>query len=186
MKFRHQEKLKGTIPPIDLTDRFTRRQFAAEYSQSAYEAMLREERAVGYYLKAPSLQLKPAQRKGMIVLIEDLQRRRGYKLDSFYLAVSIADHYLATMGREGKPPPCLLTLAITSLLIAAKIEEPHMPRFENMTHLLRAEHGVDLSVDAVTDFEHTIMVALDFQLRYTSPGHFLDRYQRLFALDREA
>ena len=90
--------------------------------------MLAEEKAVGCYLKLPSLELKPGQRKGMVILIEDLQKGRGYKLESFYLAVSIADHYLSTLGLRGMSVPCLLTLAVTSLLIAAKIEEPHMPR----------------------------------------------------------
>ena len=55
--------------------------------------------------KLSSLALKPGQRKGMMVLIEDLQKGRGYKLETFYLAVSLADHYLATMAREEKPAP---------------------------------------------------------------------------------
>ena len=59
----------------------------------------------------------------MVILIEDLQKSRGYKLDTFYLAVSIADHYLISMATQEKEVPCLLTLAVTSLLIAAKIEE---------------------------------------------------------------
>ena len=55
MNVRHQELLKMTIPAMDLTDRFNKRQFAPEYSQSAYITMLEEESAVGCYLKSPSL-----------------------------------------------------------------------------------------------------------------------------------
>ena len=59
----------------------------------------------------------------MVILIEDLQKSRGYKSDTFYLAVNIADNFLCQRAREDQPAPCLLTLAVTSVIIAAKIEE---------------------------------------------------------------
>ena len=108
---------------------------------------------------------------------------RKYGIETFYLAVNVADHFLSNMARMSRPAPCLLTLAVTSLLIAAKIEEPHSPRFENMTQLLKDKHGVTLSTETLLAFEHTIITTLDFRLRYASPVQFLERYQRLFALD---
>ena len=138
--------------------------------------MLEEESAVGCYLKSASLELKPGQRKGMVILIEDLQKSRGYKLETFYLAVSIADNYLIIMDTYNMEAPCLLTLAVTSLLIAAKIEEQHMPRVLNMTDLLLDKHGVIISEEAILEFEHTIMSTLDFKLRFTSPIAFLERF----------
>lgn len=148
--------------------------------------MLEEESAVGCYLAAPSLKLKTGQRKGMVILIEDLQKSRGYKPDTFFLAVNIADNFLSKRARENRPAPCLLTLAVTSVIIAAKIEEQNMPRILNMTDLLYEKHGVAISEETILSFEFTILSYLDFRLRYTSPVHFLERYQRIFGLDKEA
>ena len=58
----------------------------------------------------------------MIHLIEDLNTMRKYKLETFYLAVNIADHYLMNLALYGKAAPDLVLLGTTSLFIAAKIE----------------------------------------------------------------
>ena len=58
----------------------------------------------------------------MILLIEDLYKSRSYKLETFYLAVSIADHYLMKLASQYRPAPCLVHLGATVLLVAAKIE----------------------------------------------------------------
>ena len=58
----------------------------------------------------------------MIHLIEDLNTKRNYKLETFYLAVNIADHYLMNLALEGREAPDLVLLGTTSLLLAAKIE----------------------------------------------------------------
>ena len=61
-----------------------------------------------------------------------------------------------------------------------------MPRILNMTDLLYDKHGVALSEEAILKFEFTILSYLDFKLRYTNPVYFLERYQRIFGLDKEA
>ena len=48
--------------------------------------------------------------------------------------MSIADRYLNALGKEKYPK--LVFLAITALLMAAKIEEPFSPRIRNMLKLL--------------------------------------------------
>ena len=169
-----------------MADRFSRRQFAPEFSQHAYQTMLAEEKAVGCYLSSPSLKLKTGQRKGMVILIEDLQKSRRYKADTFYLAVNIADNFLSQKARENEPAPCLLTLAVTSVIIAAKIEEKNMPRIANMTDLLYDKHSVTITEETILQFEFTILSYLDFKLRYANPVHFLERFQRSFGLDKEA
>ena len=58
----------------------------------------------------------------MIHLIEDLNTIREYKLESFYLAVHIADHYLMSLALNKKAAPDLILLGTTSLFLAAKIE----------------------------------------------------------------
>ena len=121
-----------------------------------------------------------------MILIEDLQKSRGYKPDTFFLAVNIADNFLSKRAHEEQPAPCLLTLAVTSVIIAAKIEEKNMPRILNMTDLLYEKHGVAISEETILKFEFTILSYLDFNVRYTNPVHFLERYQRIFGLDKEA
>ena len=65
---------------------------------------------------------------------------------------------------------------MTSVIIAAKIEEKNMPRILNMTDLLYDKHGVALSEETILKFEFTILSYLDFKLRYTNPVYFLERY----------
>lgn len=37
----------------------------------------------------------------MVILIEDLHRHKGYKIDTLFLAVSVADRYLVNLAVEG-------------------------------------------------------------------------------------
>ena len=105
-------------------DNYVKRQFAPEYSQAAYETMLSQEYAIGSYITThgQTLSITAAQRKRMVILIEDLHRHKGYKIDTLFLAVSIADRYLVNMAVEGQKAPCLVTLGVTCLLMAAKLE----------------------------------------------------------------
>ena len=48
---------------------------------------------------------------------------KNYKDDTYTLAVSLADRYLAFLtDQEDSQPPCRVILAVTCLLIAAKVE----------------------------------------------------------------
>lgn len=71
MKFRVQKILQSTLPDVDLEDYDlqTKRQFAAEYSQSCYVNMLENENnAVGNYLaQENALKITSKQRDAMIV-----------------------------------------------------------------------------------------------------------------------
>ena len=133
MESRVKANLSDTIPRIDFQDTLpllnaTRRQTAPEYSQSCYKTLLDQEVVVGNYFeksiaanKKPLISIK--ERKRMIVLIETLQQMKNYKDDTFFLAVSLADRYFACLtDQEDAKPPCRVILAVTCLLIAAKIE----------------------------------------------------------------
>ena len=144
---RWQKALSEAIPAIDMQDaspcgpgmdNYTKRQFAPEYSQAAYETMLSQEYAIGSYISThgQTLSITAAQRKRMVILIEDLHRHKGYKIDTLFLAVSIADRYLVNMAVEGQKAPCLVTLGVTCLLMAAKLEQPMHPSFNIMIRLL--------------------------------------------------
>ena len=73
----------------------------------------------------------------MINLIEDLYLLRQYYLETFYLAVSIADRYLVNLTLKEENAPCLVTLGVTSLLLAAKIEQHKSPSFLIMRNVLK-------------------------------------------------
>lgn len=57
----------------------------------------------------------------MVLLIEDLCLLKDYKPETLYMAVSLADRYLVHIAVEGKTAPCLITLAVVCLLMAAKL-----------------------------------------------------------------
>ena len=58
----------------------------------------------------------------MVLLIEKLSIAKNYKKETYYLAVSIADRYLVYVVVSEKEAPCLVTLAVTCILMAAKLE----------------------------------------------------------------
>ena len=65
--------------------------------------MLEQEQALGDYLKEnTTLQIHSEQRKRMVILIEELVRKRRYRRETLFLAVSLADRYLVTLSVAGK------------------------------------------------------------------------------------
>jgi len=64
------------------------------------------------------------------------KRKDGYKQETMHLAGNIADRYLACLARSGKKAPNLNELAVITLLMAAKIEQPISPSFNRMINLL--------------------------------------------------
>ena len=86
--------------------------------------MRRQEEAIGDYTiyEACSLKITNHARQQMVLLIEELHAIKQYKIETLYLAVSLADRYLVYIALSEKEPPCLVTLAVTCILLAAKIE----------------------------------------------------------------
>ena len=81
--------------------------------------------------------------------------------------------------------PCLYTLAVTCLLMAAKIAQPVSPSFTRMICILGAQ-GITVEKKKIIDLEEKILKALDFSLRIVTPIDFLDRFSRLLGIDQEA
>ena len=86
--------------------------------------MLKNEFAIGDYISQNISRIATSkQRRILIALIEDLHRAKKYKEDALFLAISIADRYLAYLSvQKQKQTPCLTHLAVISLLLAAKLE----------------------------------------------------------------
>ena len=77
----------------------------------------------------------------MVLLIEDLCIIKKYKLETLFLAVSIADRFLASQAIQGKIAPCLISLALTSLLLAAKLEQPVAPSFTRLIRVFAEKYN---------------------------------------------
>ena len=61
---------------------------------------------------------------------------KDYKLETLFQAVGLADKYLASIVDKGIEAPCLVNVAVTSVLMAAKLEEAIQPCFDIMINLL--------------------------------------------------
>lgn len=86
--------------------------------------MLSNEFAIGDYISfaANKLLVQEQARRHMITLLEDLNKNKQYKEETLYLAASLADRYLVNLAVKGEKAPCLITLAVISTLMAAKLE----------------------------------------------------------------
>ena len=87
--------------------------------------MLKEEQSIGDYTVESFgfVQVSNAERQLMIEMIEEIYLLKKYRrLETLYLAVSLVDRYLAHQIVHGFEKPCLITLVVTCVLIAAKLE----------------------------------------------------------------
>lgn len=166
------------------------RQFAAIYSQSCYINMLmKDNRVIGdYTLYLPYIRDHDRQR--MVLLMERIHAMNDFKVETFYTAISLADRYLMIFvtNRVVKSTsafgdvPCLTTLAVTCLMMASKLEEKVIPSISNIA----SKSSMTNKKQSIISMEKKIVLALDFDFAYASPVTFLERYQRLFAVDQEA
>ena len=141
--------------------------------------MISNEYIVGNYVQNKCLVIKGSQRKAMVTLIEDLNLFQEYKLETFYLAVSIADNYLKRLAISNQKAPCLALLGVTCLFIAAKIEQHVVP---SSTNLINATHGAQFSSVDMHKLESLILYELDFDVRFVTPIDLLSRFLKLMCV----
>ena len=114
------------------------RQFAPEYSQDSYLEMLSKDYAIGNYVRRLGHErFTNEDRERLINIIQELNRKKEYKVETLHLAGSIADRYLKiVLSSNDQPIPNLFALAATCMLMAAKLEQPISPSFNRMVALL--------------------------------------------------
>lgn len=78
-----------------------------------------------------------------------------------------------------------MTLAVVSVLIAAKIEQPIAPSFYRILKLVKDEWDLGLEKKTLKDLEENILCELDFTVAKTNPLFYLERYLRIFDLHLE-
>lgn len=185
MNRRWKQIIEKVLPAIDIIDLSAehdyyyskKRQFAPEYSQSSYLTMLSKEFSIGDYVgfAACRLEVQEEARRHMITLLEDLNNVKQYKEETLFLAASIADRYLVNLAVKGEKAPCLITLAVISTLMAAKLEQPIQPSYKRMCRLVNDEWKIEIERQALYDMEESIIRMLDFDLHYCGPIPFLER-----------
>lgn len=197
MELRWLKSLQGGLPEVDIQDVHALlgdpqagRQFAAEYSQSSYEEILTQDYAIGDYLRrqadasgAPSNIFSYEDRERLVSIVQDLHKKKEYKVETLHLASSIADRYLSIILSKGKSVPNLFALGATVMLMAAKVEQPISPSFNRMIALLPQTEQRRISKQDLINLEEQILLTLEFQIHYVGPIPFLERYQRLLSLD---
>ena len=176
--------LQQSIPQLDYIDMLENREFAPEYAQKAYEHAVKGEVAIGnYFVESPKFESSPAHRKEMILLIELLNTKKSYKLETFFLAVNIADRFLEALATQGSDAPSHVLLALTAIMIAGKSNESLRPSYEYTALLLPEPLQAKVSLQQFINLEIRVLNQLQFDLTFDSPLFFLDRYLHLFGLD---
>ena len=77
----------------------------------------------------------------------------------------------------------MIILAVTCLLLAAKLEEHVSPSYEKMIYIVKSLHEVSIKKIEIRDLEEQIIKRLDFGLRDIYSIQFLERYVRLMGFD---
>lgn len=151
--------------------------------------MHRREKKTGNYFLLPTCTFAEmgnirGARETMVYLIEEIHSLKGYREQTFYLAVAIADRYLKEVAVRGLSAPKIVPLGMVALLLAAKVNESMIPNFKNMVYLINIRQRNLLSLEDLIGLEREILTRLDFGIHLETPDNFLDRYSQLFHLDR--
>ena len=92
------------------------------------------------------------------------------------MACSLADRYLVNIAVTRQKAPCLIRLAIVCTLMSAKLEQPISPSFKRMVRLVEDEWNVVVEKADLIALEEKIIKTLDYEMHYTCPIIFLERY----------
>ena len=140
--------------------------------------MIKKEFAIGNYTVecGTPMKITAQQRRYMIAIIEELHRAKGYKDETLLLAVSVADRYLVNLTVLSRQPPDLTSLAVISLLLGAKLEQPMHPSFNIMIKLLYEKQRIVVKKETLLWLEKDILTTLEFSMHYVSAIPFLERF----------
>ena len=133
--------------------------------------MLKQENPVGNYTsrKVKSLtdhDVTATLRKQMVMLIKELHQSLKFrKLESLYQAVYSADKYLISTLNSDTSAPCLVKLAVTTLIIAAKLCEEVILCLNDISHVLKTAFSIKITKQEMVNNESEVLRKLDFDLQ---------------------
>ncbi len=119
-------------------------------------------------LAKPDIKISVEDRDIYASRIYDLWIEKDYKHETLFLAINIFDRILS---KTIKVVTCsdLILYAVTSLLIAAKQEQPLSPSIGRMVKLLKPQEQLIASKVAIIAFEEQVLNMLDFEFNLISP-----------------
>ena len=100
----------------------------------------------------------------MVILLGELHSKKGYRSETLFLAVSLADRFLINLAVHQVQVPCLVDLAVTCLLLAAKLNQPLRPKFELMNDLLKKHYDISIAKGNFLRLEKDLLIQLNFEL----------------------
>ena len=121
----------------------------------------------------------------MIVIIQELHRLKNYKVETLFVASTIADVYLAYLADKNERIPNLVNFATISILIAAKLEEAVSPSFNRMIGLLKVEQRLAVTKEILIALEFKIITSLQMNLTFQTVVPFLERFIRMTNIKSE-
>ena len=102
----------------------------------------------------------------MVMLIKELHESLNFrKLESLYQAVYIADKYLIATLNGDTSAPCLVKLAVTTLIIAAKLCEEVILCLNDISHVLKTAFSLKITKQEMLEFESEVLRKLGFDLQ---------------------
>ena len=70
------------------------------------------------------------------------------KAETLYVSVSIMDKYLINLSSLNKKAPCLVSLGVTAIMIAAKLEEAKKCTFKKLSKVMEEQHKIKVDRSA--------------------------------------
>ena len=165
MNKRYGEYLNIAIPEIDLLDIGLGRQMEAEYSQNMYSEMLIDELVIGDYLNEKNkaiLAIESFHRSKAIMLIHHLTEGLALRPETLYVSASIMDKFLINLAAADEKAPCLVTLAITCVMLANKLDNSEPAKFSELSKFLDKHYGIKVYRKSFRKLELQVLMALDF------------------------
>ena len=115
---------------------------------------------LGNYCKSKYLNMRGKRRKNLIKTIELIIDECDFTLQTFFYAVNIVDNYLLSISNKKRAAPCLETLALTSVILAAKLENQET----DIKSVLLRNSNLMISLKEVVMFEYQILKELEFDI----------------------
>lgn len=109
----------------------------------------------------------------------DVHYKYGFVPETLFLTINLMDRYLSKVVISRT---FFQLVGITSLFIASKYEEVYVPDIKDFAKV--TENA--FSVKQILEMEGDILSTLQFDLTYTSPYIFLERYGKLCNFDEKS
>ena len=75
----------------------------------------------------------------MVQLIEQIHHMKNYREETLFLAVNIADRYLALFAVFHTSTPSLIEVGVICLMLAVKMNEHLSPSFYNVINIINSQ-----------------------------------------------